>query len=201
LTVRFPTFTSITITKIGFWNAGNETIKKNEVVKDDPITIHAKEGVVFLSATIIEAVNPLNKLECTVSKDRSSVSLSFDYLDCNQGALIQLFHTGTADAEITMTGTIMGASRIKRFRTGNSQHRQPPLWAIAIMLCLSWILVGTLTTGVIPKDSPPEPPLVREPTGIPLEVAIIILTVATTVVITFWYHTYIPKPFSKVHDQ
>src|ERR1022692_2742441 len=38
--------TSITITKIGFWNAGNETIKKNEVVKDDPITIHARRACV-----------------------------------------------------------------------------------------------------------------------------------------------------------
>src|ERR1022692_2014229 len=67
--VKFPGYgqpvTSITITKIGFWNAGTETIKRNEVVKDDPIMIRAKDGVVFLSAVIIEAVNPLNKIECT----------------------------------------------------------------------------------------------------------------------------------------
>src|SRR6185295_17242605 len=31
--------TALTVTKIAIWNAGNETIKKQDVVKDDPIVI------------------------------------------------------------------------------------------------------------------------------------------------------------------
>jgi hypothetical protein len=204
--VKFPGYgqpvTSVTITKIGFWNPGNETIKKNEVVKDDPIMIRAKEGVVFLSAVIFEAVNPLNKIECTVSKDRSSVSITFDYLDCNQGALIQVFHTGTTDADITMSGTIMGASKIRRFRTANPEQPGPPLWLAAILLGVLWILLGVVASGVLPKGiTDPQPLSDREPSGIPIEVAFVILIIATTVIITIYYLTYIPKPFSKVHEK
>jgi hypothetical protein len=204
--VKFPGYgqpvTSITITKIGFWNAGTETIKKNDVVKDDPIMIRAKDGVVFLSAAIIEAVNPLNKIECTVSKDRSFVSIAFDYLDCNQGAIIQVFHTGTTDADITMSGTIMGASKIRRFRKANPDQSRPPLWFLALFIGVLWILLGILASGVLPKEfTEPQPLPAREPSGFPIEVAFIVVTIATTVIITIYYLTYVPKPFSKVHDK
>src|SRR6476620_2792970 len=34
---------SLTVSKIGFWNAGTETIRKQDVVKEDPITIKGDE--------------------------------------------------------------------------------------------------------------------------------------------------------------
>jgi hypothetical protein len=71
------------------------------------------------------------------------------------------------------------------------------------MLGVCWVFVGALTTGIIPTDLPqPEPPPgVRVQPGIPIEVAIVILVIATAVVITFAYLTYLPKPFSKIHDK
>lgn len=203
--VKFPGYgppvTSITITKIGFWNAGNETIKKTDVVKDDPITIRAKEGVVFLSAVVVESVNPLNKFDCTVSKDRSSVAIAFDYLDCNQGALIQVFHTGIANADITMTGTVMGAAKIKRFRSANPDQPGMPLWAIAVMLSLAWTLLILLATGIVAQIFPDERPIRENNAIMSVETAFCFLGAATLVVGFFYYLTYLPKPFSKVHEK
>ena len=96
---------ALTVTKIAFWNAGTETIKKQDVVKDDPIAVQGKEGIVFLSASVIECVSPLNKLDCKLKSDRSLVNITFEYLDYNQGGNIQVFHTGYLPSSLILSRT------------------------------------------------------------------------------------------------
>src|SRR5947208_2895259 len=56
--VKFPGYgplvKSLTVTKIAFWNAGRETINKQDVVNDREIALCVKDGLVILSAIIIE---------------------------------------------------------------------------------------------------------------------------------------------------
>jgi hypothetical protein len=138
--VKFPGYgplvKALTVTKIAFWNAGTDTIKKQDVVKDDPISIQAKAGIVFLSASVSEIVSPLNKIDCKVSPDRSLVTITFEYLDYNQGAIIQVFHTGTSNADITLHGTIMGLSPIRRRITLNSRGPRIPKWVVLLIICI-----------------------------------------------------------------
>ena len=68
---------ALTVTKIAFWNAGTETIKKQDVVKEDPVTIQGKEGIVLLSVSVLETVSPLNKIDCKLNQDRSLATITF----------------------------------------------------------------------------------------------------------------------------
>jgi hypothetical protein len=189
---------ALTVTKIAFWNAGTETLKKQDVVKEDPITIRAKEGIVFLSASVIEAVSPLNKIDCKVNQERSLVTITFEYLDHNQGANIQVFHTGTSNADITLRGTIMGASPIRRKVRGSSTKAPPPIWMGLLLLCGLWSGWGLVAFGVLSerlKTGQPEVPTISvQAAGLGL----LGLTVFMGIV---FYLFHIPKPFTKVLRQ
>lgn len=91
---------------IAFWNAGRETIDKKDIVS---LTIRTKEGYVVLDASVIQVNKVENKFSCVVSRNRDCVNLAFDYLDCNQGAVIEVLHTATDVKDVGVVGTIKGA--------------------------------------------------------------------------------------------
>jgi hypothetical protein len=190
--------TALTVTKIAFWNAGNDTLKKQDVVKDDPITIRGKEGTVFLSASVSECVLPLNKIDCKLNQDRSQVTITFEYLDHNQGANMQVFHTGTSNADITMRGTIMGASPIRRHFLSNAGP-QPPIWLGYLPLSILWVFWGLFALGILPTRREPVPPFEGE--AMSVEGLGLVLLGFTVGIGSFHYFTYIPKPFSKIFRQ
>jgi hypothetical protein len=190
---------ALTVTKIAFWNAGTETLKKQDVVKDDPITIRGKEGVVFLSASVVETVSPLNKIDCKLKQDRSLVTITFEYLDHNQGANFQVFHTGTSNADITFQGTIMGASPIRRKLRGNGSATPPSMWLNWTPIFVLWLLWVLIALGIISTSPEPVRPDALE--TISLETAGVALLVLTVGWGVFLYLFHIPKPFSNIFRQ
>ncbi len=201
--VKFPGYgtpiKALTITKIAFWNAGSDTIKKQDVVKEDPINVRAKEGIVFLTAATTDSVNPLNKIECTVSKDRTSVAISFDYLDSYQGGIIQVFHTGISNEDLTIHGTIMGSSPIKRKPVTTSQAERVPPWIVFCLLGILWCCWGLVATGIIDvPPAPPEPLPVVPGIRIPIELMGIIIGCLTLLSLLAMHYSHIPKPLSKI---
>src|SRR5258708_12907607 len=53
---------ALTVTKIAFWNAGNETINKQDVVKENPIRVRPNDELILLSVIIIQHLDLYNKL-------------------------------------------------------------------------------------------------------------------------------------------
>jgi hypothetical protein len=140
---------SLTVTKIAFWNAGTETINRQDVVKENPLSLRAKSGVVILSVSVIERTIPFNKLECGLNRERTEATITFDYLDHNEGALIQVFHSGTGNDDIELRGTIKGARRIQRLSLGSPpstsrSKKQLRRWLVIPAVCLIWVLLAVL---------------------------------------------------------
>ncbi len=100
---------NLTITKIVFWNGGNETIRNNDIAFANPITISSKGEFKILNADIIHQSNKDNLLKLTEIKNDQSLHLSFDFLDQGQGGVIQVVHTGKSFKDIVVRGTIKGA--------------------------------------------------------------------------------------------
>src|SRR5947209_4957531 len=96
-----------------WWAINRELIVGIVGVIGTLLTIQGTEGIVILSATIIYAVNDLNKIGVTVNRERTQATITFDYLDRNQGGVIQVFHTGTEKDDLSFKGTIMGPTPIK----------------------------------------------------------------------------------------
>jgi len=206
LEVRFPGYGSpvkaLTVTKVAFWNAGTETINRQDVVKDNPLSLRAKSGVVILSVSILERTMTFNKLECGLNRERTEATITFDYLDHNDGALIQIFHSGTGNDDIQLEGTIKGARSIQRRSIGMPPSRKqlPRRLTIIPGVCLIWVLLAVCGYMIIN-------PLQFQPKtgGITLEDGILIgLLTFNGLVVSVGaayglYVTAVPKRFSKIH--
>lgn len=102
---------NLTATKIAFWNAGNDTIKREDI--SVPLTVTVKKGHI-LKAQKLHEVEEENGFSIPISKDKSHINLDFNYLEKNQGVIIQLLHTGKSDQDILIKGHIMGFGIPKR---------------------------------------------------------------------------------------
>jgi hypothetical protein len=101
---------TLTRTKIVLWNAGKETINKSDVVDIDPVRVKAAAGCTLLDAEVAYANNPANQFEVNVNREKTQATVTFKYIDKNQGAVLQLFHTGPSHSSLEIAGSIKGAS-------------------------------------------------------------------------------------------
>jgi len=103
----------VSSTLIWFWNAGKRPINKEDIPAGQPLLVNLSEPErnieildVAIRKTSREAIN-FRVTKC----DTSTVELNFDFLDHNDGAAIEIQHTGTLEATVTISGIILGASK------------------------------------------------------------------------------------------
>lgn len=114
---------NLTITKIAFWNAGKDTIDYiKDIAPANPLIIRVVEGCKILDAKILKQNNPVNRFSINISNDFCSALVKFDYIDKDEGAVIQVIHTGKSNADLDLFGTIKGAGSPRYKRT-----RSPPI--------------------------------------------------------------------------
>jgi hypothetical protein len=196
-----PPLPALTVTKVAFWNAGNETVNKGDIVKTNPLRLLAKPPVVILAVSVLERTTPHNQFDHALKKDRTEASLTFEYLDHNEGALLQVFHTGTGNEDIQIEGTIKGVPRMRGLPVKSppfSRHR--PRWIVIPALVLPWMCMGILLYMIL------NPPLL--PGGadgvnvflfIPWSLLLVMVSMITGVTGYILYITNPPKPLSKIH--
>lgn len=106
----------VTVSRFYFWNAGKETIRKTDITPAAPLSIRlAVEGEI-LDAQIIHQTEPacMCRLgEKVISPESPTLlPISFDYLDHNDGLIIQIVHNGPSNIKTSMSGKIIGAKKI-----------------------------------------------------------------------------------------
>jgi hypothetical protein len=105
---------NLTISKIIFWNAGSETIGRDDIAHGDPLEIVAIAPARLLDVKALKANSEPSRFAASLADESHSVAfLDFDFLDKNNGALIQVVHTGTSSKDVSLRGTIKGASKLK----------------------------------------------------------------------------------------
>ncbi len=101
---------TITISKLAFWNNGTEHINDTDIAPADPIKIATNEGVQLLDWTILQRTNESNRITVTQpTPNGNHLFINFDFLDKNDGFLIQITHTGNSSRDILLSGTVKGA--------------------------------------------------------------------------------------------
>jgi hypothetical protein len=88
------------------WNSGNKTIFGSNIVEKDPLRIEVSPDEEIIAYNIVKKTNDVN--EITLEKNgKNSLNIKFNYLDANDGATIEIFHT---DDELfpDIKGTIIG---------------------------------------------------------------------------------------------
>src|SRR3989304_1944385 len=102
---------NLTVSKILFYNRGAETIHRQDIETINPIRF-SSEICKVLDASILQANNPSNNIRVHYDPSNKNVFLDFDYLDKNQGAVIQIIHTGLSSEYLELNGDIKGVSKI-----------------------------------------------------------------------------------------
>jgi hypothetical protein len=100
----------VTVSKVAFWNAGNETLNGTDVATSDPITLQVLRGCRILGVSRIYIKNKANNIEYE-KQGESSVPIRFEFIDKGEGAVFQLVHTGKSSSDVCVSGTVKGAGK------------------------------------------------------------------------------------------
>ncbi len=107
---------SLSISKVALWNDGSDTINADSIAKNNTLRIEIDKRYQILGADIQYAKNKSNDFKITISPDKRCVKIDFDYFDRDEGAVIQLYHTGRQSADLAVVGQIKACREIRRFK-------------------------------------------------------------------------------------
>lgn len=109
-------------TKIIFWNDGKKTICGCDIVEKEPLRfVFDKKNVQILKASIIQKTRSAINPQVSINPNIPEVSLSFDFLDYDDGVVIEILHTDLSN-DIEVKGTIIGIPEGIKMRRDHSKN-------------------------------------------------------------------------------
>lgn len=84
----------ITVTKLAFWNAGRDTIDRNNLVHSDPVRVVCPRDIDILDAQVIQVSAKANSVSLNgpINDAETYYEIVFDYLDNRDFFVIQIVH-------------------------------------------------------------------------------------------------------------
>ncbi len=110
---------NFSVSVIMFWNGGRETVRARDVAQTSPLGIIPREGVEILDARVLESNNPAGGVRCRIAGPGDGVGIQFEFMEHGDGAVFQVFHTGTSSDDLTVQGHVVGAGSPVKKRVGN----------------------------------------------------------------------------------
>ncbi|MFA5031578.1 MAG: hypothetical protein WC614_01030 [bacterium] len=164
---------TVSLTKVVFFNAGNETIDSGDIAQNDPLRIEIGGGTKILDKDIIYVKNKANNFRLEETGQNNILNIQFDYLDKEEGGVFQITHTGASPDAINLKGSIKGVSHIlKRKNNGklfydicfsaiimmlaffvtNTRFHWPLKFSIyAIIVSILWIMFSKFPSGSVTR--------------------------------------------------
>lgn len=110
---------ALTISKVAIWNSGTDAILNRDIPSSERIRIQCVNGADILECSIIQVSSP--SCNCRIDGlSNNSQALLFDFLDPDDGLVLQVAHTGSSSRNIVIKGQIIGNGRI--------MEKQPFSW-------------------------------------------------------------------------
>jgi len=102
---------NLTISRLFLWNDGTETVLGTDVADLDRLRIQISRDTLgeILSIERAQVTNDATGLKCELRPDENSCTLSFDFLDSNDGGVFKVAHTSSSSSPLVLNGTIKGA--------------------------------------------------------------------------------------------
>jgi len=102
---------NISLTKFSFWNAGKETIKQGDITSADPLVIKSKQNATIYDFEITYSDN-VNNFQI-IKLDDHTLKVTFDFIDLNQGIVLNIYHNGITSDDIYCSGTFIGGNLLR----------------------------------------------------------------------------------------
>lgn len=147
---------SLSITRVAFLNKGNAVINKLDVAPREPLRITFDPSLEIFEAKTIYAKNQSSTGFDILNKG-SEIEMSFDYLAQEEGAVVQIIHTGYTSKDINIKGNIKGVNNniLKSLETYNSKLEYR-FFLLAILGSLLTAFAVGILIGDTMKDLFPE---------------------------------------------
>lgn len=129
---------SLTVSRVLFWNRGKETIRVGDIA--EPIQICASEDILLLNVEVLKATNQAIQFFVSPVQDNKFATLTYQYLDHNNGAVLEAVHTGTSSSGLVIKGKIIGATQIRRRSVRIAS-------VVSIVGWLPFVALGVFLTG------------------------------------------------------
>jgi hypothetical protein len=203
LDVRYQGFGSsvenVTVSKVVLWNAGRGTIQKGDIVAKDNIRILIDHRYEILAADVVQQKNTKNGFDRTLSQDRKSATIRFEFINPSEGAVIQVVHTGTNSGDLSIEGTIKDAGSIRRTYGGRGDKGAHISPFIIVYTCL---VMGSLLTifAFYALYFQPDPEIMRLPKLVRLGLAVAVVSVLVGAMIVLNQIGRLPKGFDKYDE-
>lgn len=164
-----PVGSTVIAVTIYVWNDGKLPIRAADIL-GDPIGVALPAGAEILEGRVLKASRGVCRfvLGQVNEQARNSIPITFDILEHGDGAAIQLIYTGTPEAEVIVTGTIVGAGspRLLRQRDTGFTTTLSPRKRRRVGKGLGWtalamglaVLVYAITRIVKLRAAPPYAP-------------------------------------------
>ena len=103
---------NFTVTNVRISNSGTEVLSMEDVARNSPLRIGMQpdRSIELLDYNVIYVSDPNNNFRINRIDERT-IQMEFDYVEPKDKATIQLLHTGEAEKDIKITGTIIGAKK------------------------------------------------------------------------------------------
>lgn len=102
--------TNLSLTKIAIWNSGKESIRKSDIAENDLLRILSTDKNIIYDCEIINQ-NDVNNIKVTKENEKL-ISITFDFLDFNEGFILNIYHSGNFSNDLIVKGTLIGAKKI-----------------------------------------------------------------------------------------
>lgn len=91
------------------WNRGFRTLPKSAVVDSDRVRVCLPEKSKALGVGVAKSSRPAIGLTASIDESRAAVIVDFDFLDKDDGGVIEILYQGDPDLKPTLAGSIRGA--------------------------------------------------------------------------------------------
>jgi len=132
---------NLSVSKIVFWNAGSETIRGEDIADADPISIVPLNNATLLDVKLLEHNSNPSRFLISTKPDMTAAFVKFDFVDKNQGAVVQVIHTGTSAKDVSLIGTIKGA--------GTPNHNELGETLLTTLMAVISLLVGFAVFSIV----------------------------------------------------
>jgi hypothetical protein len=108
---------TVTTTWVALWNAGAATLDSDGIPAATPIEVIVPEGDRLLSAKIAGRSEVANKVTIEPTSPRDgALRVEFEYLDENDGVLLEVIHTNESWRSVKVRGRVKGGGAVRLYQ-------------------------------------------------------------------------------------
>lgn len=133
---------------IWIWNAGKKTLKGADIVAHDPLRLRFDGEILNVRIKTVSR-EVLRITAATSEETRSEVCFDFEFLDSDDGGVVEVLHTGSTRAP-ECTGTIMGLPMGPQRLGADFDTLTPSKWIlIGDTILISLLGAGLSSAGLV----------------------------------------------------